>query len=101
MASRRGRWLVIIDIAVPRDVEAATESLPDVTLYDIDDLEQVAEPNLGGRHREAQRAGDIIREELSHFRSGTVQPQPRRPSERFGLGRDRRVRASSPRSNSG
>jgi glutamyl-tRNA reductase len=68
MASRRGRRLVIIDIAVPRDVEAATESLPDVTLYDIDDLEQVAEANLGGRRREAQRAGDIIREELSHFR---------------------------------
>jgi glutamyl-tRNA reductase len=68
MASRRGRRLVIIDIAVPRDVEAATESLPDVTLYDIDDLEQVAEANLNGRHREAERAGGIIREELSHFR---------------------------------
>jgi glutamyl-tRNA reductase len=68
MASRLGRRLVIIDIAVPRDVEAATESLRDVTLYDIDDLEQVAEANLNGRHREAERAGGIIREELSHFR---------------------------------
>ena len=67
MASRRGRRLVIIDIAVPRDVDAATESLPDVTLYDIDDLEQVAEANLNGRRREAERAGDIIRDELSHF----------------------------------
>jgi glutamyl-tRNA reductase len=37
---------MIIDIAVPRDVDAATKSLPDVTLYDIDDLEQVAEANL-------------------------------------------------------
>jgi glutamyl-tRNA reductase len=68
MASRRGRRLVIIDIAVPRDVEAATESLRDVTLYDIDDLEQVAEANLNGRHREAEQAGAIIREELFHFR---------------------------------
>jgi glutamyl-tRNA reductase len=68
MTSRRGRRLVIIDIAVPRDVDAATQSLPDVTLYDIDDLEQVAETNLNGRRREAERAGGIIREELSHFR---------------------------------
>jgi glutamyl-tRNA reductase len=39
-----------------------------VTLYDIDDLEQVAAANLNGRHREAERAGGIIREELSRFR---------------------------------
>jgi glutamyl-tRNA reductase len=37
-------------------------------LYDIDDLEQVAEANLNGRHREAERADRIVREELSLFR---------------------------------
>jgi glutamyl-tRNA reductase len=68
MARRRGRGLVIIDIAVPRDVEAATRSLPDVRLYDIDDLEQVAQTNLNGRLREAERAEDIIREALAHYR---------------------------------
>jgi glutamyl-tRNA reductase len=81
MASRRGRRLVIIDIAVPRDVEAATESLPDVTLYDIDDLEEVAEANRGGRRREAERADGIIREELSLFhdrrRAATTAPAVR------------------------
>jgi glutamyl-tRNA reductase len=68
MAGRPGRGLVIIDIAVPRDVDAATKSLPDVTLYDIDDLEQVAQTNLNGRLREAERAEAIIREELAHYR---------------------------------
>jgi glutamyl-tRNA reductase len=68
MGSRRGRALVIIDIALPRDVEAATKSLPGVTLYDVDDLEQVAETNRGGRRREAERAEGIIREELCHYR---------------------------------
>jgi glutamyl-tRNA reductase len=68
MASRRGRRLVIIDIAVPRDVETAAKSVPDVTLHDIDDLEQVAEANLNGRRREAERADGIVREELAVFR---------------------------------
>jgi len=101
MASRRGRRLVIIDIAVPRDVEAATESLPDVTLYDIDDLEQVAEANRGGRRREAERAGGIIREYLSHFRMWHRAAATAPAVRALGRGRSRPVRASSPRSNSG
>jgi len=68
MASREGRPLVVIDIAVPRDVEASAKSLPGVTLYDIDDLEQAAEANLNGRRREAELAELIILDELSHFR---------------------------------
>ena len=68
MASREERRLVVIDIAVPRDVEATAKSLPGVTLYDIDDLDQAAEENLNGRRREAERAELIILDELSHFR---------------------------------
>ena len=68
MASREERRLVVIDIAVPRDVETTAKSLPGVTLYDIDDLEQAAEENLNGRRREAERAELIILDELSHFR---------------------------------
>jgi glutamyl-tRNA reductase len=69
MAGRRGRGLIIIDIAVPRDVEPATRSLPGVTLYDIDQLEQVAKTSLNGRLREAERAEGIIREELARYRA--------------------------------
>ena len=68
MASREGRRLVVIDIAVPRDVEASAKAVPGVTLYDIDDLEQAAESNLNGRRCEAERAELIILDELSHFR---------------------------------
>jgi glutamyl-tRNA reductase len=68
MASREERRLVVIDIAVPRDVEATAKLLPGVTLYDIDDLDQAAEENLNGRRREAERAELIILDELSHFR---------------------------------
>jgi glutamyl-tRNA reductase len=68
MASREGRRLVLIDIAVPRDVEASAKAVPGVTLYDIDDLEQAAEANLNGRRCEAERAELIVLDELSHFR---------------------------------
>jgi glutamyl-tRNA reductase len=68
MASREGRRLVVIDIAVPRDVDASVKAVPGVTLYDIDDLQQAAEANLNGRRCEAERAEPIIVDELSHFR---------------------------------
>jgi glutamyl-tRNA reductase len=68
MASREGRRIVVIDIAVPRDVEASVKAVPGVTLYDIDDLEQAAEANLNGRRCEAERAERLILDELSHFR---------------------------------
>jgi glutamyl-tRNA reductase len=83
MASRPARRLVIIDIAVPRDVEAAIKSLPGVRLHDIDDLEEVAETNLNGRRREAERAQDIIRDELSRFRD--MDPCNRRRDELVAL----------------
>ena len=68
MASREGRRLVVIDIAVPRDVEASVKAVPGVTLDDIDDLEQAAEANLNGRRCEAERAELMILDELAHFR---------------------------------
>ena len=67
MASRPGRPLVLIDIAVPRDIDEVTGELPDVTLYDIDDLERVVEDNLNGRRREAERAEHLVRSEVVRF----------------------------------
>jgi glutamyl-tRNA reductase len=64
-AVARGRHrLVMIDIAVPRDVEPAVRALPGVTLRDIDDLERVVRANLNGRLLEAQRAQGIVEQEL-------------------------------------
>jgi glutamyl-tRNA reductase len=64
MQGRRSRPLFFIDIAVPRDVEAAVDALDDVYCYDIDDLRQVVEANLRERLREAQRAEGLVEREV-------------------------------------
>jgi glutamyl-tRNA reductase len=67
MRERPGRPMVLIDIAVPRDLEAEIASVPGVRLYDIDDLERVVEMNLNGRMREADLAETIVRDEAARF----------------------------------
>ena len=67
MASRPSRPLLLIDIAVPRDLDDAIGELREVTLYDIDDLERVVEANLNGRRQEAERAELIVRSEVTRF----------------------------------
>lgn len=67
LTSRGGRPLILIDIAVPRDVEPAVAELPGVSLYDIDDLEQVVEDNLARRRELAKVAENIIAEEINSF----------------------------------
>jgi glutamyl-tRNA reductase len=67
MKGRGGRPLFLIDIAMPRDIDPAVNDLPNVFLYDIDDLAGVVESNLEERMREARRAEVIIEEELAEF----------------------------------
>ena len=67
MHGRRGRPLFFIDIAVPRDVDAAVGTLDDVYVYDIDDLKQVVDANLRERAREAQRAEALVEREVAKF----------------------------------
>jgi len=67
MEARGGRPLVLIDIAVPRDIEAACADIPGVTLYDIDDLQAVVARNLGFREGERTLAEDIVEEEIQRF----------------------------------
>ncbi len=67
MRGRGGRPLFLIDIAVPRDIDPAVNSLSNVFLYDIDDLNGVVESNLEERMREARRAEIIIEEEIAEF----------------------------------
>ena len=67
MRSRPGRPMVLIDIAVPRDLEPDIAAVPGVRLYDIDDLERVVEGNLNGRMREAERAEVIVLGEARKF----------------------------------
>jgi glutamyl-tRNA reductase len=69
MKSRPARELVIVDIAVPRDVEPTVRDLPGVHLYDIDDLEAVADKNLEARRREVDAVEAIIDGEVGRFQT--------------------------------
>ena len=66
-ARRDDKPLFIVDIAVPRDVDAAVRDLPGVTLKDIDDLREVVETGMGGRLSEIGKVEAIIEEEVRHF----------------------------------
>jgi glutamyl-tRNA reductase len=67
MAQREGSPLLLIDIAVPRDIDPACGELDGVTLYDIDDLQAVVARNLSTRAEEAPRALEIVEEEIHRF----------------------------------
>jgi glutamyl-tRNA reductase len=67
MADRGGRPLLLIDIAVPRDVDPLCGELPGVTLYDVDDLQAVVARNLQVRQGEARAAESIVEEEIKRF----------------------------------
>ncbi len=60
MASRRRKPMFMVDIAVPRDIEADVGELSDVYLYGIDDLRQVIDDNRRSREAAAREADAII-----------------------------------------
>ncbi|HSJ25214.1 MAG TPA: glutamyl-tRNA reductase [Longimicrobiales bacterium] len=67
MGRSRKAPLLILDIALPRDVEPEVGELPNVFLYDIDDLSQVVEGTLERRRSEIAVAEAIIREGIDDF----------------------------------
>ena len=67
MRPRRQRPLFIIDIALPRDVEASVGNLDQVFLYNIDDLQGIVKENLTRRSGELERAEKIVDEEVGRF----------------------------------
>jgi len=64
---RRGRPIFFIDIAVPRDVDPRMNEVEGCFVYDIDDLQQVAQSNLSDRNREAAAAEQIIAREVDSY----------------------------------
>jgi glutamyl-tRNA reductase len=67
MEIRGGRPMLLIDLAVPRDIDAECRQIPGVSLYDIDDLEAVIARNRSVRQAEARKAEGIIEEEIQQF----------------------------------
>ena len=72
MAQRDGQPLLIVDIAVPRDVDRGAGDLSGVTLLDMDDLRRFVELGVSGRQREAARAQVLVDEELDRYRALTT-----------------------------
>jgi glutamyl-tRNA reductase len=67
MRPRRSRPLFIIDIAMPRDVEAGVGNLDQVFLYNIDDLQTIVKENLARRSAELEEAESIVAAEVARF----------------------------------
>lgn len=98
---RRNRPLFLIDIAVPRDVEAAAGDLDDVFLYNIDDLQAIVSENLARRGAELQKAEQIVEQEVEKFtswlRSRTAVPTVVALRKRFEVIRQTELRRLEPK----
>ena len=68
MRGRENKPLVIVDIALPRDIEASVRDVKGVFLYDLDDLQNVVEHNAGERETAAETAQKILQHEALGFR---------------------------------
>jgi len=78
MRGRPGRPLLLIDLAVPRDIDPACADLDGVTLFDMDDLQARVAHTISVREAEALRAESIVEEEIKRFAGwlGTLAVQP-------------------------
>jgi glutamyl-tRNA reductase len=72
LESRRNRNLFLIDLSVPRNVDPAVSSIDGAYLYNIDDLQQVADANRELRQRKAEQAEEIVAREVELFRRRMV-----------------------------
>jgi glutamyl-tRNA reductase len=68
-SGRRGRPLLFVDLAVPRDLDPEIATLDGCYLYDLDDLEAVVAETLAVRRREAEQAEGIVAAEAERFRT--------------------------------
>jgi glutamyl-tRNA reductase len=78
MRARHGRPLLLVDLAVPRDIDPACADLEGVTLFDMDDLQARVAHTISVREAEALRAESIVEEEIKRFAAwlGTLAVQP-------------------------
>jgi len=67
LKARKHRPIFMVDIAVPRDIEAEVGDLRDVYLYTVDDLHDVIEEGQQSREQAAEQAEEIIENETQHF----------------------------------
>jgi glutamyl-tRNA reductase len=85
MKKRRNRPLLLIDIAVPRDIEPEVNFMESVFLYNIDDLQTIADDYLKQRQQEVERCEQIIREKAAALLAGG-RPRPQNAGVRPAFG---------------
>lgn len=88
IAARRRRPMFLVDLAVPRDIEAGVADIEDVYLYTIDDLRQAVDANLRSRQEAAAQADALIDMSVTHYaawrgalNAGNPLPQLRHAAE--------------------
>lgn len=67
LKARRHRPMLLMDLAVPRDIAPGVAELDDVYLYTVDDLDQVVEDGRRSRREAAEEAEAIIELQVEHF----------------------------------
>ena len=81
MKRRKNRPLLLIDIAVPRDIDPAVNQLDNVYLYDVDDLQSIAHDYLEQRKEEISRCEAIIEEKVQGLLDQTTRRPPSSSSQ--------------------
>jgi glutamyl-tRNA reductase len=69
MACRSGRPLLIVDVALPRDVDPGVREVNDVTLLDLDDLKEYAQRSAERRRREIGKVREILVAQIDRYRA--------------------------------
>lgn len=67
LKARKHRPMLMVDIAVPRDIEPEVDELDDVYLYTVDDLREIIQEGLKSRQEAAKQAEEIIDTQVAHF----------------------------------
>ena len=67
LKQRRHRPMLMVDLAVPRDIDPAVAEFDDVYLYTVDDLKDIIQDNLRSRRAAADQAEEIIDSQVEHF----------------------------------
>ncbi len=67
LKKRKHAPIFMVDLAVPRDIEPEVNSLDDIYLYSVDDLQEVINENLENRQQAAEQAHEIIDEKVEHY----------------------------------
>lgn len=92
LKKRRHKPMFMVDLAVPRDIEAEVEQLRDVYLYTVDDLQHTIDQNMSSRRLAAEQAEEIIDTQVDHFlawlRAQSAQSLIRDYREQAGQTRD-------------